>query len=150
MLLFLLFILFIAAPLYGNAVQDFSFTDLDGNVYTPASLKGTPVVVNIGSHWWKKCKDEAPELQRAYLEYKDKGVLFLGVFTMSKEKQVKKFAEKYQLTFPVGLENGIAESLGAKGMPETIFINRNGLITKRYVRKVKYKNLKTGIEQILK
>ncbi len=84
------------------------------------------------------------------MEYKDKGVLFLGVFAMSKEKHVKQFAERLQLTYPLGLENGIAASLGAEGIPETFFINKKGVITKRYSGKIKYKKIKAGIEQILK
>ncbi len=47
--LLLLFILFMAAPLYGKTAQSFSFTDFDGKVYTSENLKGTPFVVNIAS-----------------------------------------------------------------------------------------------------
>lgn len=45
----LLFLL--ATPLFANAEPEFTFTDLEGNKYTSAGLKGTPLVVNIGSHW---------------------------------------------------------------------------------------------------
>ena len=44
-------LLFMAVPLYGGSVQDFSFTDLDGKVYTQANLMGTFLVINIGAHW---------------------------------------------------------------------------------------------------
>jgi len=49
----------------------------------------------------------------------------LGVFAQSKEKDIRKFAKKYQLTYPVGKENGIAEALGANGIPETFFITKD-------------------------
>lgn len=49
--LILLWILLMAAPLYAGQAADFSFTGLDGKTYTAAGLKGTAVVVNIGSHW---------------------------------------------------------------------------------------------------
>jgi len=68
---------------------------------------------------------------------------------MSKEKDIKKFAKKYQLTYPVGMETGIAEALGAKGIPETLFIARDGRIVKRITHTVHYKELVTGIEKIL-
>ena len=48
--LFLLLFL-LASPLYVNAEPEFSFTDLEGKVYTSSSLKGTPLIINIGSHW---------------------------------------------------------------------------------------------------
>ena len=48
-LLLLLFLF--AGPLYADAKPEFSFTDLKGKTYTSAGLKGTPLVINIGSHW---------------------------------------------------------------------------------------------------
>lgn len=49
--LVLLWLLLMVAPLYAGQAVDFSFTGLDGKTYTAASLKGTAVVINIGSHW---------------------------------------------------------------------------------------------------
>jgi hypothetical protein len=48
-LLLLLFLL--AVPLHAKAEPEFSFTDLEGKTYTSSGLKGTPLVINIGSHW---------------------------------------------------------------------------------------------------
>ena len=49
--IFLILFLLLSNPLYAGTAPDFTFTDLAGNKYTSASLKGTPLVVNIGSHW---------------------------------------------------------------------------------------------------
>lgn len=89
-------------------------------------------------------------MQRAYLAYKEQGVVFLGVFVISKEKDIRKFAEKYQLTFPVGRDNGIAEVLGTKAIPTTFFINREGSIVKRYIGPIDFDTLKDGIMKIIK
>ncbi len=74
----------------------------------------------------------------------------MGVFAQSKEKDIKKFAKKYQLTYPVGMENGIAEALGANGIPETFFITRDGRIAKQHTDPISYKELSESIEKILK
>jgi hypothetical protein len=47
----LLLLLLPAVPLSAGPTGDFSFRDLAGKTYTTAGLKGTPLVVNIGSHW---------------------------------------------------------------------------------------------------
>lgn len=46
-LLFLL--VFTGGTAFGRFSPDFSFTDLDGKVYSPSSLQNTPLVVYIGS-----------------------------------------------------------------------------------------------------
>jgi len=88
-------------------------------------------------------------LQKNYLAFKNKGVLFLGVFVMSEEKEIKEFAAAYHLTFPVGKENGIAARLKAKGMPETVFIGRDGRIAKRHSGSINDEDLQSGIMELL-
>ena len=140
--------LIITTPLFATSLQDFSFKDINGKTFHLFDMKGKPVVVNIGSHWWNKCKVEAPELQRAYSIYKDQGVQFLGVFVMSEEKDIREFAEKYQLSFPVGKDSGITLALGAKTIPETIFINKEGDILQRHTGTIHFDGLKASIEEI--
>jgi hypothetical protein len=49
---FILFILFLAGAVQaGEYVKDFSFAALDGRRFNYESLKGSLLVVNIGSHW---------------------------------------------------------------------------------------------------
>ncbi|MBU0730820.1 MAG: hypothetical protein KKA70_13870 [Proteobacteria bacterium] len=51
-LIFVLLSLLVAAStVCGASPADFTFTDLNGKTYTAADLKGTPLVINIGSHW---------------------------------------------------------------------------------------------------
>lgn len=42
--------LMITGLAHAGPQPDFSFTDLEGNSYTDESLKGTAVVVYVGSH----------------------------------------------------------------------------------------------------
>jgi hypothetical protein len=47
----LFIILLSATPLFAEQAGNFSFHSIDGKSYTAVGLKGTPLVVNIGSHW---------------------------------------------------------------------------------------------------
>jgi len=40
----------IAATAHAGRKADFNFTDLGGEKYTPATLKGRPLVIYVGSH----------------------------------------------------------------------------------------------------
>ena len=49
--LLVLLLLLVAFPVHAGSIQEFSFTSLDDKIFTSTKLKGTPLVVNIGSHW---------------------------------------------------------------------------------------------------
>ncbi len=69
---------------------------------------------------------------------------------MSKDEDIKKFVETYKITFPVGKEKGIAEMLDARGIPTTVFISKGGMIAKRHIGPIKYAELVSTIEAMLK
>jgi peroxiredoxin len=92
---------------------------------------------------------EAPALEKAYQSFKDKGVLFLGVFVQSNDKEIRDFAETFHQTFPVGKDTGTAEALDVKAIPVTLFIDKSGRIIKRHRNVIDYEELATGIEKLL-
>lgn len=89
---------------------------------------------------------EAPALEKAYQSFKDKGVLFLGVFVQSNDKEIREFAETFHQTFPVGKDTDVAKAMDIKAIPVTLFINRDGQIVKRHRDVIDYEELATGIE----
>ncbi len=83
------------------------------------------------------------------MDFRDKGVFFLGVFVLGKDYYIRQFAERHHLTFPVGKENGIAKRLGVKGMPVTVFIGKDGTIKKWHNGEIRYEEVVEGIREIL-
>jgi hypothetical protein len=77
-------------------------------------------------------------------------VVFLGVFIQSKENQIRSFAESTHISFPVGLDGGIARKLRAVGVPTTFFISRDGSVAKRHVGVGSYSRIIMGVEEILR
>lgn len=151
--IFLLFVLLSPGVSFGGeegeTLKDFTFEGIDGETLKVSELKGKPVVLVIAATWCPPCKREAPDLEKAYLDYKDKGVEFLGVFVASSERSIKKFAEKYGLTFPVGKGEGITEQFGFKSFPKTAFVARDGKIKSLHSGEIKYEELVRGIEEIM-
>ncbi len=84
------------------------------------------------------------------MDFRDKGVFFLGVFVLGKDYYIRQFAERHHLTFPVGKENGISKRFGVKAIPTTIFIGRDGTIKKNHTGEIKYEEIVKGIKEILK
>lgn len=133
-----------------DSIPDFTFKSIDGKTITKKDAEGTPMVISIIATWCAPCKKEAPEFQRAHLAYKDRGVLFLGVFIGSKEQSIRKFRDKYGLTFPVGMDSDLAEKLDARSVPLTLFISRDGKIIKRHFGGMDYQKIVLEIEEILR
>jgi peroxiredoxin len=140
-----------ASPcLAGDILDDFSLTGLDGNIYDSETVEGRPLVVSVMAEWCTVCRRDSTELQKAYLSYKKRGVLFFGVFVKSDEQGIREFARANHLSFPVGEDSGIAEKLGAFSVPTTAFISKEGTMVKRHIGPVEYSRIIAGIEEILK
>ncbi len=101
-----------------------------GQTASLASLKGTPVVLNLWASWCGPCRDEAPIFEKAWDKYKGKGALVLGLDLQDLTENALAFVKKYDITYP-SLRDGTDASkrdLEATGVPETFIIDRKGRI----------------------
>ena len=101
-----------------------------GQTASLASLKGTPVVLNLWASWCGPCRDEAPIFEKAWDKYKGKGALVLGLDLQDLSENALAFVKKYDITYP-SLRDGTDASkrdLEATGVPETFIIDRKGRI----------------------
>ena len=113
----------------GGPAPSFSLDRLDGNGKIElAALRGKAVVLNFWASWCGPCKTESQALQKAYLEYRDKGVVVLGVDSEDYAGDGRSFARRYGLSYPLVHESGssVKERYGVSGYPESFFIDRAG------------------------
>lgn len=95
-----------------------------------ADLKGKVVLLNLWASWCGPCKDEAPVLERIWNQYRDKGVVVLGIDIQDLTADALAFVQEYGLTYP-SLRDGSDDSktaLEATGVPETYLVDRRGRI----------------------
>lgn len=114
----------------GSRLPEFELTRLDEEgVLTHDDLDGAPVVINFWASWCIPCKEEAKLLQDTYEEYRDEGVIFLGVNIKDSNVGAQEFIEEYGITYPVVSDpsEDLARELGVKGIPETFFIDAEGV-----------------------
>ncbi len=121
----------------------FSYPDLEGRTVSSsdARFRGKAVVVAITGSWCPNCHDEATVLRELYERYHDRGleIVALGFeYTGEKERdlrQLRLFAEKYKLPYPVLLagatenaEQALEQLHNFRAYPTTLFIGRDGLV----------------------
>ena len=146
-------IVLLVVSAHAGQAKDFpdnlTFTTVDGKTLDSAALKGAPLVLVIGACWCPECRQEAPEVQKAYLEYKDKGVAFLFVLAASKDEEIRDFVKTHKITYPVAKDNGLVDALGVRTIPQTFFYSEGGKFSKRIFGCATHRELTSNIEKIM-
>jgi cytochrome c biogenesis protein CcmG/thiol:disulfide interchange protein DsbE len=121
----------------GQKVDDFILPLFSGYEYEGSSevnledFRGKVVVINFWASWCKPCEQEAADLQRAWELYEPTSeVVFLGVDYVDTEPEARVYLKKFGITFPNGpdLATRISQYFRIKGVPETYFIDRDGVL----------------------
>ena len=120
------------SPREGFLAPDFSLDTLQGEKITLSHLRGKIVVVNFWATWCLPCRKETPALEKAYEQYKDSGMVILGVNRTDQDSvsEVESFVQEFKLTYPILLDRdgNISNLYQIQGLPMTFFINREGII----------------------
>jgi cytochrome c biogenesis protein CcmG/thiol:disulfide interchange protein DsbE len=120
----------------GQRAPDFVVTTFQGEEISLASLRGKVVVLNFWASWCKPCEQEAADLEAAWRYYQPGGqVVFLGVDYIDTEPEAKVYLDKFDITYPNGpdLRTRISQAYRISGVPETYFIDQNGLINSKKI-----------------
>ena len=114
----------------GEAAPDFTLVDLEGNQVTLSDFRGKTVFVNFWATWCPPCRAEMPEIEAIYQEYKDKGVVVIGVDILESEDVVRQFVEQggYNWTFVLDTSGEVAGNYKVTAIPISFFIDREGII----------------------
>ena len=123
-------------PVVGNRAPSFMLKDVRGNNVSLSDFKGKVVVMDFWTTWCSWCKETTQELEKLHNNYKDRDVVFLGISMDSgsnAEKKVRNFAQKYQLTYLMLIDDGSAsKSYQVNKLPTTYILDRDHIIKQIY------------------
>ena len=116
-----------------RTAPDFSFSTFDGKPVSSADLHGRVVVLAFWATWCDPCRQELPEIQKAYEEYNNNSrVSFYAVGgpwgddTPEKEST---FANQTKLKLPLVFDSGgTAKALGVSTFPSLVILDAAGHI----------------------
>ncbi|WBL13194.1 MULTISPECIES: redoxin domain-containing protein [Sutcliffiella] len=134
----------------GDQAYDFDLAVLSGDQVKLSDYRGKKVIVNFWATWCGPCKDEMPEMQLYYEDYKDEvEILAVNITSSDTLENVEKFVEAGQFTYPILLdENRIFAYYEVLNMPATFFINEEGVISARHEGPLTYSMLDNYVNKI--
>jgi peroxiredoxin len=102
-----------------------------------SELRGKVVLVNFWATWCPPCRKELPSMERLWRQFKDAGLVVLGVNVGETGDEVFAFSNGLEtpLTFPLLLdeESRVAQSWPVTGLPTTYLVDKQGRIAFRAI-----------------
>jgi len=114
-----------------NKVLTLEFNDFDGNIVRLSDFAGTPLVINTWATWCPFCKKELPDFSTAQDEFGNQ-VAIIAIDRAESLEVAKNYTDSLDDSLNVILlldqNDEFYKTIGGFSMPETIFIDKNGII----------------------
>ncbi len=126
----------------GVEAPDFNAVNLvTGDSVTLADYRGEVVLLNLWATWCGPCRWEMPSMERLYQKLGPAGLKIVAVSVdQVSGDEVMEFANELQLTFDILHDRGgqIEIDYQATGLPETVIIDRQGVIVHKAIGPVEW------------
>ncbi|MFQ6036923.1 MAG: peroxiredoxin family protein, partial [Sedimentisphaerales bacterium] len=111
----------------GQMVPDFNLTDQFGNMISLSKLRGKIVLLDFWGVWCGPCRRKLPHTQKIHEQFKDKGLVVIGIHSAFRTEKTAEFIRENNYTFLTGIDTGnTAKDYGVTGWPTYYLIDRQG------------------------
>ncbi|MBK9052215.1 MAG: TlpA family protein disulfide reductase [Chloroflexi bacterium] len=144
-------------PIEGSPAPEFTVQYYDGYDWQGkessalSDYEGQVVVLNFWASWCVECRYEADLLEQTWKDYRDDGVVFLGVAYVDVEPKSREYLTEFNVTYPNApdLRSLISRAYEITGVPETFIIDQQGEIAYVHIGPIDAPTLYGQINQLI-
>jgi len=135
----------------GKATFDFVLKDQNNASVNLAEYKGKVVIVNFWATWCGPCKVEIPDFVKLYAEYKDKGLVIVGISIDDSAEQLRGFMKEFNMNYPVvQMRPEVEDAWGPfYGYPTSFIVARDGSICTKHIGPATHAQFESEIKALL-
>lgn len=123
------------SPLDGKPAPALAGTTLAGKHFR-LRPHGAVTVVNIWASWCGPCRQELPTLVRVQREWRHRGVRLVSINTKDGPVAARSFLHRLGVRDLLAVsdpQGRLAVAWGATGVPETVVVDRHGIVRARWL-----------------
>jgi peroxiredoxin len=135
-----------------SVAPDFELKSLDGRTVKLSDFRGKAVVLNFWATYCAPCRVETPWLTDVYRQYKTQGLEIVGVsMDDGGQQQVSDFVKEMNVNYTILIGNHTVGDAygGARFLPQTFLIDREGRIVKSVLGIQSKGDFEENIKQLL-
>ncbi|HEV3330174.1 MAG TPA: TlpA disulfide reductase family protein [Bryobacteraceae bacterium] len=105
--------------------------DIHGKPFNLSDYKGKVVVLDFWATWCPPCLKEIPGIIKLYDTYKSRGLVVIGISMDESTSDVKRFARRLKINYPILLGYGrddLEPAFGELPLPTSFVLARDGRI----------------------
>jgi cytochrome c biogenesis protein CcmG/thiol:disulfide interchange protein DsbE len=142
----------IRSPLVGKPAPAFALREVGtNNTIDIAQYRGKPLIINFWATWCGPCWEEHPVLV-ANARMLQPNVQFLGVVFQDNEDKILGFLKQRGTAYPTVVDDRgkTAIAYGVGGVPESYFIDANGVIRAKFAGPMSGDIIQANLQKVLR